>query len=228
MSFFSFGKIFLNRNPSLIRFVSFVFNFIIGKNHFRVHGKENKLEFSRSFLKKTQINIHGNNNKVIFGEKCYLINSLISIQGNNNNIQLGNMVFMTDGELYIEDDNGSFLIGDKTSICGHTHLACIEGKSISIGKNCLFSRDVVFRVGDSHSIIDMEGKRINPSQDIQIGNHVWFGNKTILTKGACIAENSIVATGAIVTKNFTQQNVILAGIPAQIIKENVNWDIKRI
>jgi len=197
---------FFKKNPKLIVVSAYLFNHLIGRNHLRFHGKNNKIEFSHSFIKSTKINI----------------------QGNNNCILLGNSVYIENGDFWIEDNGGCISIGDKTLIAGHTHLACIEGKSITIGSDCLFSTDVVFRVGDSHSIIDMEGKRINPSQNICVGNHVWFGNKTILAKGASIADDSIVGTGAIVTKKFTQPNIVIAGVPARIVKENVNWDKNRI
>ncbi len=44
-----------------------------------------------------------------------------------------------------------------------------------------------------------------------------------ILKGATIFDNSIVAFGSIVTKSFTETNVIIAGIPAKIVKTNINW-----
>ena len=78
-----------------------------------------------------------------------------------------------------------------------THLACIEGTAISIGEHCLFSSDVTLRTGDSHAITDLAGKRINASEDIILADHVWVGNRAIITKGASVAQDSVVATGAI-------------------------------
>lgn len=107
-------------------------------------------------------------------------------------------------------------------IFGKTHLAGIEGTSIIIGTYCLFSSDIIFRTSDSHSILNKAGERINYSKSIEINDHVWFGNKTTINK------DSIVATGAIVTRQFNESNVILVGIPAAIIKKEVNWDINRL
>ena len=39
-----------------------------------------------------------------------------------------------------------------------------------------------------------------------------------------IADNSIVGWGSIVTKEFNEPNVIIAGIPAKIVKRGINWD----
>ena len=146
----------------------------------------------------------------------------------NNKVIIGSHCFLNKADIHIEDSTGMLSIGKNTAICGNTHLACIEGKTIEIGEDCLFSSDIVVRTGDSHSILNMDGKRTNPSMDVHIGNHVWIGNRVIVLKGSLINHNSIVATGAIVTKKFNEINVILGGNPAKIIKECVNWDGERV
>ncbi len=136
--------------------------------------------------------------------------------------------FLKDTDIHIEDSGNEVYIGEKTTIFGKTHLACTEGKKILIGKDCMFSTDVIFRTGDSHSIVDINGKRINEAKDIIIGNHIWIGNKVILTKGVEICDDSIVGTGSIVTKKFNKKGLLIAGVPAKEIKENVNWLRERI
>ena len=42
-------------------------------------------------------------------------------------------------------------------------------------------------------------------------------------KDVKISRNSVVAYGSLVTKKFEQENVLLAGIPAKIVKENIYW-----
>ena len=51
---------------------------------------------------------------------------------------------------------------------------------------------------------------------------------TIILKGVTIPDNSIVATGSIVTREFKDKNVLIAGNPAKIIKEGVDWSRNRI
>lgn len=131
-------------------------------------------------------------------------------------------------EIHIEDNNNEIIIGKNTSISGKTHLACIEGSKIIIGEDCMFSSDITFRTGDSHSIVDLNGNRINPSMDIIIGNHVWVGNRTIITKGSKVSDNSIIGTGSIVSKIFEEPNIIIAGVPAKKIKGEVSWLRERI
>ena len=91
----------------------------------------------------------------------------------------------------------------------------------------MISSYVQVRTGDSHSITDMQGNRINPAADVNIGNHCWLGEGCHIMKGVTLERDTIVSTGAIVTKS-AGPNVLLGGVPAKVIKENVNWDENRI
>lgn len=143
-------------------------------------------------------------------------------------IEFGNDCHATNGSFYIEDSNNAIVTGDHTNYAGKIHIACTESSKISIGDNCLFSSEIVIRSGDSHSIINMNGDRINNAKDVTIRNHVWVGFRSLIMKGTTISDNSIVGSGAIVTNSFEEGNVALAGVPAKIIKRNVDWTGKRI
>lgn len=155
-------------------------------------------------------------------------NYSIKIFGNNNKIILGEHCQMKDGEFWIEDDNNEIIIGSETTIECKTQLACIEGCKIIIGKDCMFSSEIVVRTGDSHSIVNFDKIRINKSADVKIGDHCWIGHRVMLMKGCEIPPTTIIGAGAIVNKKFEHQNTIIAGIPARVVKRNVNWLRERI
>lgn len=69
----------------------------------------------------------------------------------------------------------------------------------------------------THSI---NGK--NPVAPISIGNHVWIGTNAIILKGVDIGDGAVVAAGAVVTRSVPPR-CIVAGNPAKIVKENVEW-----
>ena len=121
-----------------------------------------------------------------------------------------------------------FLLVKRTFV-GPSHLASTEdGHSIVIGKECMLSSNINIRTGDSHSIIDLNnGGRINYAKSVVIGDHCWIGEGAKILKGVSLAENCIVGTGSIVTKSYPS-NVLISGVPAVIIKEDVNWDRSRI
>lgn len=195
-------------------------------NRISLHGT--RLSCSGAVFWRTRINCKGSHNSINIDEGCILRNCVIHICGNSNQIMLASGVHATNAEIWIEDDGNIVKIGKGTSLCGRIHLACIEGQTIAIGEKCLFSSDIVFRTGDSHSVLDDQGRRINESKSICIGDHVWIGNRATINKGVRIGKNSIVGNGAIVTKPYSEEGVVLAGVPAKVVKRNINWDPRRI
>ena len=131
--------------------------------------------------------------------------------------------------LWIEDEGGAIEIGKRNKVCGNTKISSIEGVLVTIGDDNLFSTNVDFKTGDSHSIISVQtGKRINPSMSIKVGNHNWFGHNVTILKGVELKENVIIGTGSIVTKSPEASNVILVGSPAKIIRQGITWNIERV
>jgi acetyltransferase-like isoleucine patch superfamily enzyme len=90
---------------------------------------------------------------------------------------------------------------------------------ITIGEGCVIARDVVIRDYDAHTI-DLPNYEI--AKPIEIGKHVWIGNRAMILKGVKIGDGAVVAAGALVTKNVPG-NCIVGGVPAKVIKENINW-----
>lgn len=100
--------------------------------------------------------------------------------------------------------------------------------TVNIGNDCLVVHGVSIRSGDGHTIYDINSKLIlnNANSEIIIGNHVWIGRHVSILKNAAIPSNTIVGMNSMVTKEFVSENCILAGSPAKIIKEKVNWSMK--
>jgi len=54
--------------------------------------------------------------------------------------------------------------------------------------------------------------------DIVIGDGTWIGARCVILGGAMIGAGSIIAAGAVVTLGTYPDNVLLAGVPAQVKK----------
>lgn len=210
---------------SLIKKLYRLINILPFNNFIRLKGT--KLQNKGKILYRCRFVSQGNNT-VILHKGGVIRNTVFHIQGNNNIIEIGEGTSINQGDIWIEDDNNQIIIGDNTNLCGKIHLACTEGRKISIGNDCLFSSEIVFRTGDSHSIVDMSGERINRAADITIGDHVWIGHRVLVNKGVVIPKNTVVGTGAVVTKQFDEPNTILVGVPAKVSKQNINWLAERI
>tara|TARA_B110000879_G_scaffold143115_1_gene186105 strand:- start:559 stop:1173 length:615 start_codon:yes stop_codon:yes gene_type:complete len=57
-----------------------------------------------------------------------------------------------------------------------------------------------------------------------IGNDVWVGNSAIILSGINVGNGSVIAAGAVVTKDVPDY-AIVAGIPAQVIRYRFSRDI---
>lgn len=191
-------------------------------------GNNNRIIAPCALLKKVKIRIKGSYNTVVIGDFAQLNGASIYINGSHNHVTIGSWSYLGGTDLFIEDDGGSIVIGERTKFLGKTHLAVIEGTCITIGKDCLFSSDIQFRTGDSHSVLDLEGCRINASRDIAIGDHVWVGTKVFCSKGARVASHSIIGACALVTKEFEEPYCTLAGVPAKVVRRGTDWSIRRI
>jgi acetyltransferase-like isoleucine patch superfamily enzyme len=109
------------------------------------------------------------------------------------------------------------------------------GRYISIGKNVFINHACSFldmggiTIGDNVLIgpkvnLVSENHPIDPTQrnsligkPIIIKNNAWIGASATILPGITVGENSIVAAGAIVTKDVPD-NTIVAGNPAKQIK----------
>lgn len=174
------------------------------------------------FSRRVKIINSGKENLVELGEGCRLYDCTIQIFGDNNRVVIEKDCVLRDADIWISD-GGVIHIGHNTHFTGKIHIACIEGKKVEIGERCLFSNEIVFRTGDSHSILNLSGERINPAKDIAIGNHVWIGQQVVVLKGAHIGNETIIGTRALVTGKEFEDNVIIAGSPAKVVKKGVTW-----
>ena len=194
-------------------------------------GTDNFLDIAKSaILYNCTFDIVGDYNKIVIGELSILNNVKFYIRGDNNKINIERRVsFNRGGLVWIEDHGCEAIIGENTTF-EDSHFAITEPYSkIQIGEDCMFAYDIDLRTGDSHSIIDsITNERINYAKDINIGNHVWIASHVSILKGVNISDNSVVATRAVVTKSFTENNILIGGMPAKKIKENIDWERQRI
>ena len=122
--------------------------------------------------------------------------------------------------------NGKLIIGENFSVNGASFIITERPEqTLKIGNDCMFSREILIRTSDAHSLYCNDKKELlNPDNNIEIGDHVWIGQKATILKNTKIANNSVVGACSIVNKEFNEQNVIIAGNPAKIVKHNINWD----
>lgn len=115
----------------------------------------------------------------------------------------------------------------KCRIGANTSMGTVEINvayaSVLVGKDCLFSANVMIRTQDAHYIFDKDSmKRLNMPADVVIENQVWIGKNVCLLPGAKIGTGSVVGANAVTSSQFGD-HVIIAGSPAKIIRRNICW-----
>lgn len=118
-------------------------------------------------------------------------------------------------------DRPRFVVGSGT-ILNH-QCEFIIGKSITIGPHCLIAGRVRIADSNGHPLDPMARLRGAPPDDDQvqpivIGANVWLGTGAVVMPGVTIGDHSVVAAGAIVTRDVPPCTVV-AGIPARVVRQ---------
>lgn len=142
----------------------------------------------------------------------------VSIMDNSSvvgRVKLGNNVFIHENVL-IRSFKYSISIGDNTTI---NRNAIIESQC-TIGNNCSIAPNVVI-VGSNHIFADANCTIKSQgcySKGIVIEDDVWIGANATVLDGVTIGGGSVIAAGAVVTKDVPSFSVV-AGVPAKVIKQ---------
>lgn len=105
-------------------------------------------------------------------------------------------------------------IGTNTMISLGAKIDIHKGKVI-IGDNCLITHGTIILSHDgSLRLIDPGADRAGK---VVIGNNVFVGVNAIILRNVTIGDNSVVAAGAVVTKDVPPASVV-AGNPARVIR----------
>lgn len=194
--------------------------------HYVEQGTGNIIEIDDTAKIKAPVHINGNHNRLFIGKNVQVDGTILEIVGNNCSVVLNEGVVWR-GIIRCRHDDSHIVMGRNTTSM-HAIVTLHEAGRITIGEDCMFSGDVRFDVSDMHSIMDRAtGERINKARDITIGDHVWLGHGVMVLKGCQIGGGSVVGAKSLVG-GVIPENVVVAGVPAKIIRENVEWSRKRL
>lgn len=109
-----------------------------------------------------------------------------------SNLRIGKQVFINSGVTFV--DLGGIEINDQ----------------VLIGPNATI-------ISVNHPL-DPANRREVECKPVKIGKNAWLGANSTILPGVSVGENSVVAAGAIVTRNVPA-NTVVAGVPAHEIKK---------
>lgn len=106
------------------------------------------------------------------------------------------------------------------------------GKNVFVNSGCVFNDAGHIYIGDdvligpqvglyavNHPIdANIRKQGLEYGMDIHIGDGCWIGGHATINPGVSLGKNVVVASGSVVTQSF-EDNVMVAGVPARIIKK---------
>ena len=135
----------------------------------------------------------------------------------------------------ISEAGGQIVIGEGAHIGPFTTVGAV--KNIEIGRYAMISSHVEIMDNNNHPVHPNDRLKMNQdglnsplkrwvysaSSPVRIGENTWVGKRAIILKGVDVGANSIIATGAVVTKSVNS-NSVAAGNPAKIVKDSIETE----
>ena len=111
---------------------------------------------------------------------------------------------------------GDVIIGDHTRIGLHNTII----GPVTIGSHVNLAQGITITAlnhnfSDAEKRIDEQGVNTTP---VVIEDDIWIGANAVILPGVTIGQHSVVAAGAIVTKDVPPHSLV-AGVPAKVIRQ---------
>lgn len=139
------------------------------------------------------------------------------------------LLFKKSGKGFVTGPRVRFLhsynieIGDRCSLSYGTTLNGRGG--LVIGDDFTTGPEVLIWTAE-HNYMDCNKRILEQGEydaPVIIGNDVWCGARAIILPGVRIADGTVVASGAVVTKD-TEPCSVVAGVPAKIIRYRKSYE----
>jgi len=142
--------------------------------------------------------------------------------GDNVSIQKNTIIECTG---VIRNLGEGLVIGNNTGIAQGAFIQ-VRGKVV-IGNDVIFGPNVSI-FSESHNFDDpnipihLQGET---RKGVTIEDGAWIGTRAVILDGVTVGRNSIVAAGAVVTRDVPAYSIV-GGVPAKVIKHRVPETLK--
>ncbi|WP_167498097.1 hypothetical protein [Flavobacterium resistens] len=170
-----------------------LFNYSIGKN----------VKIGKTIINCNKVYI-GNN--VHIASKNSIVCNEFSI-GENSSIHSGNVI----------QGRANFCLGTNSRIINNHHFDLWH--NIQIGNNTWVAgkNSQFWTHGSIHTKLN------NKDLSIIIKNDIYIGSACLFAPGVVIESQNLVGLGSVVTKKFLENNTIIGGNPANVVKQDIDW-----
>ena len=139
-------------------------------------------------------------------ERLKIIKGLFGSAGENVNIKS-----------YFQCDYGyNIYAGDN--VFANYNCVFLDVGRIEIGADTLIGPQVGIYTAAHPLGPELRRSGVERAEDVRIGKNCWIGGNVTINPGVVLGDNVVVASGAVVTQSF-EGNVMIAGVPARVIKK---------
>lgn len=134
-----------------------------------------------------------------------------------DNVTIGRFAMIRPAGYYLGEPGEGLIVGDNSAIGAMCYLGP-SGK-ITIGNNVMLGPNV--SMSAENHVFDNPEATIKSQgvvrKGITIADDVWIGTGALIMDGVTIGQCSVIAAGAVVTKDVPPYSVA-GGVPAKVIK----------
>lgn len=99
------------------------------------------------------------------------------------------------------------------------NLVILDANKVEFGDNVFIGPNCGFYTSGHPLDYEIRNKGLEYAKAIRIGNNVWIGGNVCVMPGVTIGDNVVIGGGSVVTKDIPS-NVVAAGNPCKVIKDN--------
>jgi len=89
---------------------------------------------------------------------------------------------------------------------------------VDIGRNCQFGPGVHIYTATHPVAAEKRVEGLEYGNPVTVGDNVWIGGRAVLNPGVSVGDNTVVASGAVVTEDVPD-DVVVQGNPATVTRE---------
>lgn len=151
----------------------------------------------------------------------------LNIQGKliiNSKAQFG-----YDYKIFI-DKNAILTLGNMSSMASQAKIICTQ--NITLGDFCRLGSECQIIDTNFHNLKNVKTHEVfNKSNDIWLGGFNFISNRVSVLGKTVTSDYCIVASNTLLNKDYSSfgENIILGGIPAKLVKENIvrDWETEK-
>lgn len=184
----------------------------------------NRIVYDGPDISGVRIEFTGAGNTLNVAQSVRIAKLTVVFDCDNGTMTMGSSKFGSfSGWVRIGQDS-TVRLGENLTTTNTCVISAVEGTSVVVGNDVMLASENELRSDDGHAIFDVRsGQRVNQSQDICVGNHVWLAKRAVLLGGASVADGSVIGFGSIVTGDIPN-NCVAVGSPARVVRRDVAWE----